>query len=347
MRQRSHPDPEDRVAIYRSIRSGIAALPSVEAATLSIRTRFAWQMSGWQVEGEDTGNGSIRTTAVPQVVGPDYFRTLRADMLSGRAFADEDRSQSEPVAIVARRLAERLWPGEDPLGMRVRDTAGGMAGGEGETAVWRRVVGVADDLRYDLSADPHPEYYIPYAQAGVGNYMSVMVRLRPGTAPPLGAIGSVVRRHDPTIAVEPAAPLADSVEAALRPHSFIAGLLGTFALFAYLLAVMGLYAAVSYTVSQSTRAVAVRMALGADGGRVVRHFMGQGLTVITAGTLLGLAGASAAAGVLANRLVGVPPVDPATYAAAAGLLALSAAVAVLVPSLRAARTHPMQVLREE
>jgi ABC-type antimicrobial peptide transport system permease subunit len=219
----------------------------------------------------------------------------------------------------------------------------------GGTADWITVVGVVGDVRhYGFEADPLPELFVLYRQMPHwAGFMSAVVKLRPGApALMLETLTGTTRRLDGRLAVE-SGPLTARVHAYLAQRRLILGVLGVFAGAALLLVCLGIYGLVSFAVAQRTREIAIRAALGAARGGLLRLMLGSALRVVLAGAAVGLAAAVALRGVLAAMVVDVATTDPTTYAAAAALMVLVALAAALVPALRAARLDPLDALREE
>jgi predicted permease len=278
-------------------------------------------------------------------VGPDWFETMGTPIRAGRAIEAADAESEAQVAVISQALADRFYPGEDPVGrtlfLGTRDDGGHV------------IVGVAGDVRYrDLTTDirggaDDPDVYIPWERYPS---RSVGVVLRPrGTEPHrLDAVSrEVVSDTDPLMPLTGAGPLADDLRTATAQARFGSLLLSTFAGLALLLAVVGLYGVLSFTVRKRRRAIAVRMALGADGRRVQRMIVWDGVRLVGAGLAVGLVAALLSTRALESFLFGVRPLDLPTYAATALLMALVAALAAWIPALRATRTEPQAVLRQE
>ena len=268
-----------------------------------------------------------------------YFRTMRVPLLKGRFFEDRDRPGAPRVVIVNRTLASRLLPGEDPLGRRLHFAF---------MSEPSEIVGVVGDEQVrQLDMGPSPVLYFPHAQDG-DPALTLVVR----TSGDPGARAGPVR--DAARALEPAAPvygvrtmeetIADSPAVFLR--RLPATLVGAFAALALLLAGLGLYGVVSYSVATRTRELGIRMALGAPGGRMVVMMLGRGLLLSAAGAALGLAGSLGVTRFLSGMLYGVEPTDPATFAGVAAVLAAVAAAGSWLPARRAARVDPLVALRD-
>ncbi|HEV7500510.1 MAG TPA: FtsX-like permease family protein, partial [Vicinamibacteria bacterium] len=274
-------------------------------------------------------------------VTPDYFRALGARVREGRAFAERDGAGTAEVVILNRSLARRLYGGASAIGRRVRLVS------PDEGAGWRTVVGVVDDVRYSGLDDPgEAAIYTPFAQTPF-LWTYVMVRT---SGPPM-ALSSAVRQAvsavDPTLEASGIRPMTDVVSETVAQPRFNVVLLSGFALLALLLAAVGIYGVLSYSVAQRTKEIGIRMALGAGRGDVLRLVTGEGLRMAMIGVAVGLAAAFAAARVLASLLFEVTPTDAATYAAAAAFLVTVALAATVVPAWRATRIAPVSALRSE
>ncbi len=280
-----------------------------------------------------------------QVV-PGYFDALGVLLLRGRDFGPGDRAGGNPVVVVSRSLAERFWPGQDPVGHRVKH------GRLDDPRPWMTVVGVVDDVRE--SADPaDPEvvgtWYLPLAQRPelVPREMSFVVR---GPGDPdtlLAAAREAIRGDDRQLAVGLSAPMETLLAESLTEERFTAAVVAIFALAALLLAGLGIYGVLSYTVSQRSHELAVRAALGAVPRRLLRSVLAQACGLLGLGLALGLAMAWSSGHLLATMLFGIRAGDPATFVAGAVFLSLAVLGASLAPAWRAAKAVPVAALRGE
>ena len=328
-----------------------AALPGVAAASVAMGVppdRLVMS-NPYTPQGAVLGPGERAPVAEELLVGPDYFRTLGIPLLAGRAFTDADRGEAPPVAIVNETLARRHFPNGDALGRWLQ------TGDPNPDAPKLAIVGIVPDVKYvGLDADPAPTIYVPYRQHLWWRSMYVVVRRRcapsgeacdaAALAAPLRAAAAEADARVPLQDVRTMdALLSDSVAA----PRFRAGLLAAFGLVALALAGTGIYGVVSYGVTQRRRETALRLALGASPGHVVRQVVGGGVRLALVGVALGVPLALAGARLLRELLYGVSPVDPASYALAAAFLALLGVAACLVPARRATRAEPSAVLRAE
>ena len=272
-------------------------------------------------------------------VTPRYFATLGIPLVAGRDFADADRPGGKPVVIVNEVLARRFWPGQSPLGKRIH------VGSSPEPA---EVIGVARDGKYvSLTERPRSFVYLPLLQRGPTLGASVLlVRSTPGAAL-LRMVREEVRSLDPKLPLYDVRTLQESLDSQLadrRQGTFVIGILGALAV---LLAAVGLYGVLAYAVSQRTREIGVRMALGAGRADVLRQFLGQGARLSAAGLAAGLLLSAGLTRLLSSQIFGVTPTDAVTFAAVSLFLIAVALCASYLPARRAASISPMEALRNE
>jgi putative ABC transport system permease protein len=274
------------------------------------------------------------------IVSPAYFDTLGVRLLRGRTFDDRDRAGSTPVIIINEVMAARYFPGRDPIGRRIR------AGFNTDTA--REIVGVVAAERHaGLLADPHNGTYVPLYQFPRAGQMTLLVRTASEPGSLTAALRQTIHDLDPGLAVFQAKPMTDVLEASVAGPRFSTMLLSTFAVVALVLAAVGLYGVISHAVSQRTREIGVRMALGASGAGVARMVVGRGLALAAAGVAAGLVAAALSVRLFTTLLFGVGATNVATYAASGVLLLAVAAIASWLPARRAMRVDPVVALRAE
>ena len=310
------------------------AVPGISAAGLTDAIPLASDRS-WGVAGK----GQIYTRghmpdAFIRVVSDGYFEAAGIRLVAGRELTERDGVSSEPVVLVNQTLARTLWPGQDAIGQMVTQNGG------------RRVVGVVADVRHAaLEKAGGSEMYIPLRQTRDYSSMELVVRtsLPPGAM--AASIRGALRQVDPNLPIGEFRTLQGLVDRAVSPRRFLVLLLGGFAGFALLLASLGIYAVVSYSVSQRVQEIGIRMALGASARDVQRRVLVRTLGLATLGLVLGMAGARVLSGALASLLFGITSSDPATFVAMGVLLTGVAAIAGYVPARRASRIDPMIALR--
>ncbi|HWO00476.1 MAG TPA: FtsX-like permease family protein, partial [Blastocatellia bacterium] len=276
-------------------------------------------------------------------VSADYFRTMGIPLRAGRSFTDRDVKGAPPVVIIDESFAQRHFPGEDPIGKHIN---GEFSRGTGNSS--REIVGVVGGTRYwTLSRDPFPHMYFSYLQENWSS-MSLVVRAHAGDpmklAAPIRAELAAIDKNQPVHSFK---TLEATVSDMVTPQRFTTLLLAGFAALAALLAAVGLYGVISYAVTQRTREIGIRMALGADSRTVMRMVIRQGLTLAIIGVGIGLAASFALTRLLTKLLFGVSTTDPGVFVAIALVLTGVALGACFLPARRATRVDPMVALRYE
>jgi predicted permease len=303
----------------------------LEARVLSI---------GFNVEGREPPPGTDEFHLQTFNVGPGYFATMGTTLLRGREFGSQDREGAPSVAIVNQTMADQFWPGQDPIGRRLTE------GKPGEGTSYE-VVGLVETGKYrTLSERGHPVVFRSRLQA-TGPRSTFVAHVRGESRAALGAIRGVVRELDPRLALARLGTMEQHLALALFPARTTGLLFSVFGAVAMLLAVSGLFGVVAYSVSQRTREIGIRMALGAQRNDVLRMVLWQGMKLTSTGVVIGLVGALATAQLLRGLLYGVSPMDLVTFISVPLLLALVALLACLLPARRAAKVDPMVALRYE
>jgi predicted permease len=267
-------------------------------------------------------------------VSPGFFSTLGVSLVSGRDFSRLDQDTTAPVAIISEAMAARYWPGVDPLGRRLQ--------GNGR---WMTVVGIVKDIKYSsLLQVARPLYYVPLRQSP-----STVVGVFIKSAVQVSALGPVLLREihalDPNLSPSELLTMREQVDRSMSSQRIAVTLLGLFGSLALVLAAVGLYGVMSYVVSQSTRELGLRMALGATPAEMLRLVISRGLALTGAGVVLGAGAALGTTRLLGDLLYKVSPRDPMAFGAALMLIMVSSSVACFLPAWRAARTDPVQALR--
>jgi putative ABC transport system permease protein len=339
--QSSYPEPVRRGNFFKALLERLAAAPGVEAAGMVSHLPFGGGKSGSDVitEGSPPPRpGDHRIVAFVRAIDPEYLRTIHVRLLRGRFFTPRDPS-GPPVAIINETLARRGWPGQDPLGKRF--------GAGRRPDAWLTVVGVTADIRNTSLADePDAEYFVPYAQTP-GSSMALVVRTALDPMRLASSIRAAVRELDKDLPISDVAPLAARISRSTEARRFSVALLGVFAMIALLLAAVGIYGVVSYSVTRRTREIGVRMAMGAARGRITGMIVGGALLLGAAGVGIGLTASLALTRLLRSMLFGVSATDPAVFAAAAVFLLAVSALAAYVPARRASRVDPLMALRQD
>jgi len=340
---RKYPDGASVARTYRELWPRLEALPGVQAAggvsALPLSDFAAW--GPITIEGHTPPPGERFINADQRTVAGRYFEAMRIPLRRGRLFSEHDTPDSESVVIVDEKLAERYWPGDDPIGKRLK--YGDLA----EDAPWERVVGVVGRVQqYGLDTDDRIAVYRPHAQRP-GRVLYVAVHGSGDVAALRPAIAAAVRAQDPDLPIHRVTPMTDRVEQALASRRFAMTALALFAAVALGLAAVGTYGVMAYLVRQGTRDLGIRLALGATPAAIRGLVIGQGLGVTAVGVGLGLAGAWTLGRVLEGLLYGVTWRDPLTIGATATGLVAVAVLACWLPARRAAAVDPVDCLRAE
>jgi putative ABC transport system permease protein len=338
-----YPEPARIIAFYQGLVERVRSLPGVQSAGAT----SAVLLSDLADSGRISVEGHLNPTPEQQVevtmdsVTPEFFGTLGVPLISGRLFTAQDAAAPTQVAVINRTMARRFWPGEDPVGKRFKFGPAGVA-----EIPWVTVLGVVGDARRSsLEHDEPPSSFLPHAQLPASN-MTLVVRAASGDPRQLApAILREIHSLDPNQPVTRVATIEELIGERLLLRRFNAFLLGAFSLLALTLAAVGIYGVISYTVSQSTRDIGIRLALGAQGRDVLRMVLGNGLWLILPGIALGIGGALVAGRVLSHLLFGITATDPVTFLGLSLFLALLACAASYIPARRAARLDPLKALR--
>jgi putative ABC transport system permease protein len=324
------PRPADRAAFYGRLLERLAAIPGVQAAAGA--ETLPGNRSGstrYGVEGHAYGSTADQPLAHAVAVTPGLFAACRVPLLAGRDFGPMDTVAAPPVAIVNRSLARQAWPGQDPLGKRLRLPPGATVEG------WRTVVGVVPDLKMDGLEDRRPEgFYLPVSQRGPERLSFAVRAAGPplALAPALRAAVAGLDRDTPIYFVQTMDRMLDGNRFATR---MFGGLFSIFGVAALLLAAVGIYGVIALAVESRTREIAVRMALGAGMGDILAMLLRQSLAQLGLGLACGLPAAWGVSRLLGGVLFAVRPHDPAVFALVVAILALVALLATLVPAARA------------
>jgi putative ABC transport system permease protein len=340
-------------AFYQSLHDRVRGIPSVRAA--SIQTDLPLKGDGERRaftadQGLDASNAT-GTVAVTWTFG-DYFRTFGVPVVKGRGFLPEEDLDNRATAIVSRTLAERYWPGQDPIGKRVK---WGIAASQ---APWQTVVGVAGDVVDGrLDEPPIMHIYVPFAEAvdppgglpmsGLVRRMTVAAITDQDVATLITPMRAAIAALDPALAVAEVTTMAQVMADASAPQRFSTVLLGAFAFGALLLAAIGLYGMLAFGVARRRREIGVRLALGATRREVLGLVVRQGMTLTLVGLGLGIAGAIGATRLMRGLLYQTQPLDPVTFVSVPVILAVVALLACYLPARRAAKVEPMAALRAE
>jgi putative ABC transport system permease protein len=336
-----YPQPADRAGFIKNSLERVASLPGIASASAVTRLPLVPGRStrSLEVEGRIApASGDISPDYL--VVTPDYFQTMGVPLLSGRTFTDRDDASALPAAIISESTARYFWPGQDAIGKHFR----GACSDDKNTC---RVVGIVGDVKqHRLEQASQLAVYTPFSQDPWA-FFALVVRTKLEPASAASAVEGAIHSVDPDEPVYNVRSMRDVEAASLSPQRLQIALIGLFAALALVLACMGIYGVMAYSVAQRTSEIGVRVALGAQTGNVLGLILGQGLRLAVLGAAIGLAGSFFAARLLSGMLFGVTPGDPATFAGAAIVLVLVAMVACYVPARRATRVDPLVALRYE
>ena len=337
-----YASPDRKIAFFDTLTARLQSIPGMESVALAENlptqgsTPYTYELAGVPAPPADR-----RPTTRGLKISPNYFRVLRGSVTEGREFTDADSATGAPVAIVNRLFASRYWPGEDPLGKRLRLATTSRQG------EWLTVVGVASNI---IQNDQNrrrvdPEVYLPYRQQpGAGEWIFMRTPLGLATVAPI--LRQDVHQMDPDLPMFGPFVLVDRLEFFLNTR-FYGILFMIFAAIALLLASIGLYTVIAHSVSQRTQEIGVRMAIGARSPDILRLVLRQGLIPLGSGLIVGLAASLAVNRVLASTLVQVSPSDPIALAVASGVLIVAATLGCMIPARRAMQVDPVEALRHE
>jgi putative ABC transport system permease protein len=336
----AYPQDHHKIAFFSRLMERLETLPGVSAAGMiqSVPMRGDYVLS-FTIEGRPPVGPNQEPSANHRVISPDYFKAMGIPLLRGRSFTLEDREKSPMVAIVDQKFVDRYFPDQDPMGK-------GLDIGNGTDGFYK-IVGVVGSVLHDaLDGKPSPTMYIPYAQDAFSS-MWVVVRAKGEPTQLSAAARQAVRDIDSTLPAFAMTPLADVVSESIAQRRFSMLLIGVFGAIALVLAAVGLYGVVSYSVSQRTQEIGLRMAIGADRRDVLRLIVGGGMKLAVIGVVIGVAGALALSKVIATMLFELTPMDLVSYSGTVMVLLAVAMVACYVPARRAMRVDPIIALRAE
>jgi putative ABC transport system permease protein len=335
-----------RVAFTEQVLERVKALPGITSAgmTTNIPLQIGSIDSVFTVEGRPTANPADVPITAFRVVSPDYLETLGVELIKGRLLNEQDRADSLPVVVVSEELARQAWPGEDPIGKRIK--RGRL---QQTDRPWMTVVGLVKDIKEDRFnfRINRPVWYLPYAQVDNSFPLNLVVRAGVDPASLTAAVRSAINTIDPDQPISNEITMKTYLSGVLNTEHFSAVLMGTLAALGLLLAALGLYGVMAYSVSQRTGEIGLRMALGARQSDIMKLVIGQGIRLIFIGLSLGLLAALALTRLLSSTLYKVSPNDPTTFTLVALLLSAVALLACYIPARRAIKVEPVIALRRD
>jgi predicted permease len=339
------PDRTPAKQFYQQLLERLAALPGVEQAAITSNLPLSTERQEgkltFTVEGQSVEEQQRNPYLNALRASPNYFQTIGVRLLNGRLLNEFDTDQTERVGVISRRLAERAWPGQDPIGKRLK------VGGVNSQGRWTTVVGVVGDVKHEeIAGEGGLDLYVSYQQFGDAN-MYLLLRTKVAPMALAEAATREVWAVDPEQSTFDIMTMDDRIAGVIWQRRLSGALFAVFAALALALASVGIYGVMSYMVSQRTREIGVRMAMGARPRDVLKLVVGQGALLIAAGLGAGLIVAFIAARIINSLLYQVSSTDPLTYAIVPLLLAAVALVAIYIPARRAMKVDPMTALRVE
>jgi predicted permease len=338
-----YPDPATRARFAERLQAELQTAPGVEAAAITDAVPLSGNRSSSpyaRLDGDPVPVNQ-RPLGLTRSVSPGYFRTLKIPLLSGRDFTEQDKTDSRLVVILSTSTAKKLFPNENPIGHQI------LFGTDNGNGLPAEVIGVVGDVRsQELSKSNDVEFYRPWPQRSAP-FLNVVVRSATKPEATAGIVRSALNKIDHGLPILQPNTLDAIVSQSLGQQRLTMTLLGVFAGIALLLAVVGIYGAVAYTVEQRTGEIGVRMALGAQTTDVLRLVVRQGMNPVILGLIVGLAATFAVGRLIATQLYKISPHDPFLLGAATIGLAISALLACVIPARRATLVDPIQALRSE
>jgi putative ABC transport system permease protein len=340
-----YDDEKNTIQMEREVLDRVRAIPGVESAAVTDILPGTGGLGNWDRRGFNVEDRHITQSEVPSVdsfmVSPDYLQVMEIPVERGRGFTAADANTPVPVALISESTAREMFAGEEALGRRIQ------LGGRHEDRPWATIVGIVGDVhQYGLDSPPTPQAYVLYNYMTF-TYPSLVVRSNVELQPLMNAVREQIWAVDRNVPIATPVTMNEILSQALEQRRFTMTLLGTFGALALLLAAIGIYGVMSYTVAQRTNEIGIRMALGAQARNIFGLVSREGMLRAAVGLLAGLIIAIALSRMLTSQLFAVSPLDPLTFAAGIALLAGVAFLACYVPARRATRVDPIVALHDE
>ena len=343
--ENKYKEDEQKTQFYETLITRLESLPGVRraGAVVVLPLRGSFNLS-FTVEGWPPPKPGQEPTLETRVATPGYFQTMGIPLLRGRLFTAQDDERAPQVALISESAARKFFPNENPIGRKIRL---GWGRGKDKPNVGGEIIGIVGNVRQlGLDVEADPEIYVPHAQVA-NNSMEIVVRADVPPSTLSGAVRSEVRRLDADLPIARIDTLESVVAESISRPRFYMLLVAIFAGVALLLAAVGIFGVMSYSVAQRTRELGIRIALGAGRGALRRLVVGQAMTLAVGGLAIGLVGALLLSSALEKMLFNLTPTDPATFTSVAAVLFVVALVASWLPARKAARVDPVIALRAE
>jgi predicted permease len=328
------------VLLHKQLEQKVAALPGVESVAPAWMPLASGNMTNSDFVPEDQSADSKNPPEFMNIVGNDYFHTMQIPMVAGRAFGSQDTASSVKVAVINEALAKKRFPNGNPIGKRFRT--------DGPADRWVQIVGICADTRYaQLKAEPPPVFYLPYVQQTEVGGLTYQIRTHTSAAALVPSIQRIVQGLDPDLPVIDVRTEREQIDATMQMERALATLTTGFGVMALLLASVGIYGIMAYTVSQRTNEIGIRLALGAERGQIRGMVLRESTWITATGLVAGVAGAIVLVRLVKSMLFGIAPYDPMTLGCAVAVMLGVALIASWIPAGRAAGVEPMEALRHE